>query len=370
MRHLAFKRFFYIIFSVLLAAILPINCLAAELVNVSNSVTEIWNATGWNYFTYGGTSEPGQFVPGYYQYNFVGQNMDYNGIKVVGRRISSVPHGTTYIQLRIPLMLNDVESFSTDIYFGIFGIDDDKNFIRESSRPTVYRAFIYSTSDGQNVVPSNYLSTKAEYIFYSAATVGSGSVAQDAYFTMKKLNISSDNTSTTDIAYLWISFQLNMTWTQGVTYNFVAGMSQDLEIGTIDGGSSAIIGSLSGLQGTIDNMLSDMQANDGLILDSLGNVIYELESDAVTTADAQQLVNTSQSKGEQLKQLGNTLSSVPQPDIQEVTSVIKPSHSMSTANPQLVQSALSVVYSWDKFLAILALVIALGTISYILFGKK
>lgn len=360
----------YMIIAAVLAVALPFSSFAAELVDVSDQVNEIWNARNWNYFSYAQTGYQGNYNVAY-QYNTSAVNQTYNGVKVVGRQLSTDFDGGAYVQIRFPVLLSDVESFSTDLYFGLYAVDNnDGDYYRYTDECSFYRAIIYS--DGTNQVPSESISTKAEYIFRSTDTVGSGSNLSNQYFTLKKLNLSSVAGSTHDISYVWMSFEISIggSWNPDISYYFYCGMASDLEIGTIDGGSSAIIGSLSGLQGSIDGLVEDLKESDGQILDELGNVIYELESDAVTAAEAENMVTNSVSKGEQLEQLGDSLSNVPKPNVNNVTSLIEPSATLSNSDPQLVQTALSVVYSWEKFLSILALVIALGTISYSIFGKK
>lgn len=361
----------YMIIAAVLAVALPFSSFASELVDVSDQVNEIWNARNWNYFTYAQTGYQGNYNVSY-QYNTSSVNQNYNGVKVVGRQLSTAFDAGTYVQVRFPVLLSDVESFSTDLYFGFYGVDNnDGDYYRYTDGCSLYRAIIYSTSSGSQQIPSQSISTSAEYIFRPTESVGSGSNLSNHYFTLKKLNLTSNYSGTHDIAFVWLSFEISRgAWNPDISSYFFCGMASDLEIGTIDGGSAAIIDSLTGLQGSIDTLVEDLKENDGKILDELGNVIYELESDAVTAAEAENLVSNSVSKGEQLDQLGDSLSNVPKPDVNNVTSVIKPSVTLSNSNPQLVQTALSVVYSWEKFLAILALVIALGTISYIVFGKK
>lgn len=362
----------YMIIAAVLAVALPFSSFAAELVDVSDQVNEIWNARNWNYFTYAQTGYQGNYSVAY-QYNTSAVNQTYNGVKVVGRQLSTAFDAGSYVQVRFPVLLSDVESFSTDLYFGLYGVDNvDGDYYRYSSGCSLFRAIIYSTSSGSQQIPSETISTSAEYIFRPTETVGSGSNLSNQYFTLKKLNLSSVASGTQDIAFVWMSFEISIggSWNPDISYYFYCGMASDLEIGTIDGGSAAIIDSLSGLQGSIDILVEDLKENDGKILDELGNVVYELESDAVTTAEAENMVTNSVTKGEQLEQLGDSLSNVPKPNVNNVTSVIKPSVTLTQSDPELVQSALSVIYSWDRLLAILAVVIALGTISYILFGKK
>lgn len=359
----------YMIIAAVLAVALPFSSFAAELVDVSNQVEEIWNASNWNYFIYSGSAYQGNYNVAY-QYNTSAISSSYNGVQVVGRQINSSFNSGTYLQVRFPLLLSDVESFSTDIYYGLYAVDGDGDFYRYTDKASLDFASVYSVFSGSQEIPSKLMGSSYEYIFRPTDSVGSGSDLSNKYFTMKKFNITTNYTGTYDIAYVVIYYSINFTSNPDLDFYFYCGMGSDLEIGTIDGGSAAIIGSLSGLQGSIDGLVDDLKENDGQILDELGNVIYELESDAVTAAEAENLVSNSVSKGEQLDQLGDSLSNVPKPDVNNVTSVIKPSVTLTQSDPQLVQTALSVIYSWDRLLAILAVVIALGTISYILFGKK
>lgn len=358
----------YIVIAVLLAAALPFSCFATELVDVSNHIDEIWNAQNWNYYSYSNSSHKGTYET-WYQFNDNSTENAYNGIQVVGRQLSKTFSSSRFVQVRFPVLLSDVESFSFDLYFGLYGINDG-SYYRYSDSVSVYNFHVYSSSSGSETVPADILTSSASYIFRDSSSEPTYSTVGN-YITLNKLHLSTSSENPTDIAYVWFSFEFSTLFDDpDIDFYFYVGMGSDVEIGTVDGGTNIILGGLTGIQGSIDGLVSEMQQSQGQILDELGNVKMFLESDAITTAEAEQLVSNSVSKGEQLKELGSALSNVNKPNVNNVTSVIKPQNTLSQASPQMVQNALSVVYSWDKLISILALVVALGTISYILFGKK
>lgn len=73
---------------------------------------------------------------------------------------------------------------------------------------------------------------------------------------------------------------------------------------------------------------------------------------------------------DRMEQMGDILNSVPKPPTQNITQVIKPSDTLVDTDIDGALTALNVIYNWKTFGTIIALVVALMTISYVIFGKK
>lgn len=358
----------YMIIAAVLAVALPFSCFASELVSVNeNQLFQIWGANNWNYFKYT-SNETGTYKQ-YYQYNDSSIPQVSNGLTVSGRLTSfRLSASVNYIRVRIPLLLTNVESFESNIYFGLYHINEDGTYHDSTSSVLAEVVTCYSRFNDSYSLPTGYVSSTQSYVFRPVDSVSDDWVNLNKYFTMRRLRVYSKWTEPTPLYYIWLSFSLNVDSDR--TQYFFIGMGDDAEFTAPDQGSANIVNGLNGVQSSIDSLVSSMQETQGQLLDEVGNVVAELQSDAFTTIESEQMYTNAVSKGEQLDQLGDSLSNVPKPNINSVTSVVKPTVTLNNTNPELVQSALSVIYSWDRLLAILAVVIALGTISYILFGKK
>lgn len=353
----------YIVICFILALALPFSSFASESLSLNESqFSLIWNAQNWNYYvqkypTISGTVSVG--FPGTYRQYYMYDSADdisYNGLIVYGRQFNFSYLNTTSISLNIPLGLQNIDSFQSDFFLGLWSPDlvDLRSYINQVS-------FTYTSISGSSLSP-DIITFNNNYLFNPEPNTGSYG---NSLIPLRRYNLLINEDS---VNRLIISIYFDVPLPS--TCYFFCGMASDTEIGAQDGQQQAVISGLSGIQGTIDGLVSDLQENDGKILDSLGNLEYILEGDAVTAAEAEQLVEDSLSKGEELGQLGDALASVPKPDINSVTSVIKPETVLSNSDASVVQLAMSPLYSWDKLLAILGALVAVFTISYILFGKK
>lgn len=353
----------YIVICFILALAFPFSSLAVDSLSLNESqFSLIWNAQNWNYFVqkYPGSSGtisvgyPGTYQK-YYMYDS-SDDISYNGLTVYGRQFNFSYLNTTEILLSLPLSLQNIESFQSDFFLGLWSpdLDDLRSYISGVS-------FTYSSSSGSHLLP-HLITFNNNYLFNPEPSTGSHG---NSLIPLRRYNIFINENY---ITRLFVNITLRTPLP--TTCHFFCGMASDTEIGAQDGQQQLVINGLNGIQGSIDGLVSDLQENDGKILNSLGNLEYILEGDAVTSAEADQLVQDSLTKGDELAQLGDALASVPKPDINSVTSVIKPETVLLNNDPASVQFALSSIYSWDKLLAILGVLVAVFSISYILFGKK
>lgn len=103
------------------------------------------------------------------------------------------------------------------------------------------------------------------------------------------------------------------------------------------------------------------------------NILQDLTTMSPDDPDAP-VIDDLNSKADDLvgrqAEISDVLNSVPQPDINNITNIIKPSTVISNSDPATVQTALKVIYEWDTFIYIVTIVAALMVISYVIFGKK
>lgn len=366
------RAFPYILIAAVLAVALPFNSFAADVVPLSTDrLYDIWGSlSGWNYFRYANSNYIGSYKT-YYAYNSASWPQDYNGVTVVGRLSPVLTPFTRSenLAVRIPFMLSDVSFMEFDIYYGLWGEDSDGYKYNYTSSVSVYYPTLYNNSVVE--IPSTYVDNRQLYPFSDNSSIGSsGSSGLFSYLGRLHFSTNFRDGSTNNVNYLYLSFHVPVIENDELDYYFFCGMADTGSITTPDGSSGAIISGLDGLQGSIDNLVSDMQQSNGQILDDLGNVVFYLENNAVASAESIKILEDGTAKQEELTQLGNALSNVPKPNVSTVTNVMNPTQALSQASSQSVQNALAIVYSWDKLLAILGLVVAVGSASYILFGKK
>lgn len=364
----------YFVVCVFLALALPFSSFAVDNFSLDESqFSLIWNAQSWNYFsqTYTNSSGTGSTLhkPGTYKQYFMYDSAvipsSYNGLSVYGRLLTFSHIQTSSIRINIPIQLLNIDNFSTDFFLGLWSLSDG-TYVTSLNNYIDSISIFGSDSNGSVVVPDVIFNNKREYFFNTRSSLESSQYNID-FFKLYRLSCLFDTSSLQQII-VRVFFTTPLPIPDN--FYFFCGMASDTEITSQDGQQQAVISGLSGIQTTIDGLVSDLQENDGKIIDSLTNLEYILEGDAVTAADAEQLVQDSLSKGEELGQLGDAFASVPKPDINSVTSVIKPDTVLQNNDSASVQLAMSPLYSWDKLLAILGVLVAVFSISYILFGKK
>lgn len=364
----------YVVVALLLALALPFFSFAAENLSLDESqFSLIWNARNFNYFqqrSNGSLSNwPGTYEK-FYMFDSSSRPQDYNGLSLYGRLFSFSSLNTDRISIVCPINLLSLDSFSSDFFYGLYYFNSNGvavnalDYVDYSS--SYYKKYPLSSDSFQ----FDLISRDSTYFFYdqeSVPTTGSGSSSFTGFRSFRRLTVYANTESVYQFSF---SFTLSEPLPENGRYYFFFGMASDAEIGAQDGQSQVIINGISGIQGSIDSMVSEMQQSNGQILDQIGNVLYELEGDAVTASDADQLLADSISKSEELDQLGDALASVPKPDVNSITSAMNPSTVLQNNDSASVQLAMAPLYSWDKLLSILGVLVAVFSISYILFGKK
>lgn len=359
----------YVVVALLLALALPFSSFASENVSLDDSqFSLIWNANNYNYIrqttSSSTTSWPGEFQK-FYMFDKIYGPSDFNGLTLYGRIFRFSAINTSRITVNIPLNIQGIDFFSTDLFFGLYKGSSPEFVMHNDFISFSSASYVDFQLERHSL---NHLNTGFSYYFYPEPSVPS-TFPSGLFRTFNRLSLDNRSSSSDSILFLSVTFDVSISLNSYPWY-FYIGMASDTEIGAQDGQQQIVINGLNGIQGSIDSLVSEMQQSNGQIVDQLGNVLYELEGDAVTAADAEQLVQDSLSKGEELGQLGDALASVPKPDVNSITSVMNPSTILQNNDSASVQLALASIYSWDKLLSILGVLVAVFSISYILFGKK
>lgn len=359
----ALRRYAFpmMIIAAVLAAALPLNCFAAERVYITNDfASTILGISDFPYLSFSSLGLSSSGYPARY-YSFspnTGINFSLScrefSIASLGIPVDSV--------FTIPLFLNDISSFTLSFYLALFPSDNSSLDLPNYTDHLNINAVVLTT-DNQSI---DLNISPGSDVRFTSSDISSDS--QNLYF--RKYTVSFSSSSLYDINYLKFFVSVSDLPVEVSLFQFVFGISDESSITTVTGGTSSVIKSLEVMARLFESFIAAEIQTDSLILDKLDDIIDYFTSNGSSGGESEDILADGEEKQQELEQLGDALSNVPKPSIQNITQSFDPADTLISADPGMVQNALSIVYSWDKFLILLGLFIAVGTISYIIFGKK
>lgn len=372
----AFRRYAFpmMIIAAVLAAALPLNSFALDISSVSlydDFATNCFGLYNWNYlydvsnsyYSYGHFSSKCSISP-VFEDDFGGVDNSVS-FPVLSRtyKFTAPFSGKHYFRFDLPIFLKDIYSIDFDFFFTLLPISGSSlipNFTSvilhtDSSsidlvwdRPIVDYKFLYSDSDFPDYPQSSFIHSR---------------------------NISYSSTSSFDANY--ISFFFYVDHSSVSSYFLTFALYPNVSVSTLSSNVSSLMQGQELIVRLLDTSIAQDASNNALIIDRLDQILAAVEAGGSGgsgsdpgTGEGEEILQEGAIKQEQLEQLGDALSNVPKPSIENITQSFDPADTLISADPDMIQNALSIVYSWDKFLILLGLFIAVGTISYIIFGKK
>lgn len=359
----AFRRYAFpmMIIAAVLAAALPLNCFAAERVYFTNDfASTILNIQDFPYLSIPSFGLTDTGIPErYFSYS---PNTDINYSVFCREFYLSNPYMPVSAVVNIPLFLNDISSFNLTFFVGILNSNNSSVDQPSYNENLNFNAAILTTPNE----PIDLSISPALDVNFTASDSSPG----EFNFFLRKYSVSFSSSSLFDVNYFQLICSLDDFNDLPPNYTVIFGISDQSSITTVTGGSSSVIKSLEIMARLFESFIAAEIQTDSQILDKLDDIIDYFTSNGSSGGESEDILEEGAEKQEQLEQLGDALSNVPKPSIQNITQSFDPADTLISADPGMIQNALSIVYSWDKFLILLGLFIAVGTISYIIFGKK
>lgn len=398
---------FIIIFS--LCIVLPFSSLAVDSFSLNTNLVQIMGVRNFYYafhsYSYESSANEGPILfaghVGYYSPAHIYELDPYstdNGYSqlfgnesngIILTRWSSIGY-QSYIEYCIPLSFGRFSNRSPDFGFSAqfgFSISAEGNLYS----PDLVESFdidkIYFK--GQRRIDSDLFANYEYLVNYNELPV-LVTDTDNYYYRLLNMSFSYSSdmfeylTDYIDMDYLYIRVRKDMRNSSvfsGVTTHY--GFTR-LDINSTETDYINIIGNLNNLQLKIDTLIAAVNNNFSALFELLENAdtseqlqiiqqtIQEVNGEW-SEADEElyeAYVEETKQTTDRMEQMGDILNSVPKPPTQNITQVIKPSDTLVDTDIDGALTALNVIYNWKTFGTIIALVVALMTISYVIFGKK